>query len=1108
MKLTIFFTAIVFFQVQAANSLAQTVTISGKDLTLKQVFAAIEKQTDYVLLNTKGTLEGTKTVSLTVHKMPLKEFLDFVLKEQELEYEIHGNTILLSKMQAVVDKTVPGIIQIFPQNNLVYGQVVNEEGYPLSGVSIFVRKANRGTYTDALGKFSIQANPGDSLVFSFIGYAGQQLKITSNQLLVRMKVTHSVMDEMKVTAYGKTSKRTATGNITTIKAEEITKQPIFNPLQALVGRVPGVAVLQTSGNLAAPIELVIRGRNNISPTAIIDPLYVIDGLPLSNNNIHPSSGGTNISMGPVQGGNSNTGGESPLNMINPNDIESITILKDADATAIYGSRGANGVVLITTKKGKSGPPVFNLRIANGINSIQKYPKVLSTKDYLAVRREALRNDGIVPNIVEAPDLVLWDSTRNKDWQRELIGTGVETNINLSVSGGAGNSTYRLSGGYMSSTTLLNQGGKNERISFNSTFNYVSTNQKFRFALINSLATTNVKAIKANDPSSLPPNAPEIYNNKGEFNFEPYRTTGTAIFPFSDLKRPSVSKTFSNQTSVNLDYNILKGLSMGLSGNYAFSHNDIIQKSPEASFDTKLPNTPIAIYGNTKARNWQIQQKVEYQTFIGKGSLSIKHVAEYAAAATGSQTIFAMFFPNDEMMKSYNNAGFVQASEASVETRILKFTGMVNYNWSNKYIFSLSATRDGSSSFGKGKRFGNFGSVALAWNANEEKWIKQILPSWFTFLKFRGSYGLTGASSLTPYEFLSRWSKNVSDGMASSLLPYDGIMAFHVIKPLNQEFRWVSTRKAELTIEMGFLQDRINLEASVYHHSSTDQLGSVPIPKYTGFSQAFTNTQANLRNTGFEFSMSAKLLSSKDWALTTSFVLGLNRNKLVDFPNLEYSSHKGNLKVGYSNTTKYVLRYTGINPLTGEYSFEDHNKDGRITVKENIFPSSYNDDRYIAIETAEKYSGGFTFELSWKELSFYTQFDFKNRLRRDPYIMAVVGERKNIALPGEILNNHWRQPGDIVSYPKFTTRSAGLGRIESSDAAYVNGSYIRLNVINISWNIPNTLTKKIGIKNASIGVSTNNLFTFSSYRGLDPQIDNIFSAAPIPRVISSNLNINF
>ncbi|MGN6416917.1 MAG: TonB-dependent receptor plug domain-containing protein, partial [Pseudobacter sp.] len=592
MKLTILFTAIAFFQVQA-STLAQTVTLSGKDFTLKQVFAAIDKQTGYALMTNKGTLDASKPVTLTVHKMPLREFLDFVLKEEELEYEIEGKTIFLSKKNKVVSGGAPPErLEVYKDQEIITGQVINEDGAGLSGVSIFHKKMNKGTLTDAQGLFSIKAKKGDTLLFSIVGYADQQVKITGNILQVRMKVAHSVLDETQVTAYGKTSRRLSTGNISTVKGEDIQRQPVMTVQEALIGRVAGLTIERTSGNSAAPVKVRIRGTNTINQNAVADPLYVIDGIPVNmmNTGLRANSP---VNMGAVQAGVVNTIGENPLLFLNPADIERVDVLKDADATAIYGSRGANGVILITTKRSKGGPTTVGVTVQKDVRFNQNYPRLLNTPEYLAVRREAFRNDGIEPAIGNAPDLTLWDSTKYTDWQRMLVGKGGATTVNVNVGGGEGQTRYSLSGGYSTLKDIMNNGGKNERISFNSSVSHRSRDSRFNFTLGNMISHTEVNSYAISSLGRLPPNAPDMYNNKGEFNFDGYRIGNTTFFPFAGIRQPSSSKTLSVNNQIQLDYELINGLNLSMTARYAFNTNDNINLKPSASIDPLSWALPMA-----------------------------------------------------------------------------------------------------------------------------------------------------------------------------------------------------------------------------------------------------------------------------------------------------------------------------------------------------------------------------------------------------------------------------------------------------------------------------------------------------------------------------------
>lgn len=1111
MRLTIAFLTIVFLNV-SATGISQTVNFTGKNVSLEQIFVAVEKQTGLVFFYNDGVLKNTRPVSISASQMPLTVFLDKILSGQQLKYSIDSKTITISrnKTDVFLVPDAPLAEQLKDQSLLpITGVVRSSDGQPISGVSIVIKGTKTGTTTDALGKFTLNAELGNILIISSVGFETREVSVSKELIIVSLQKKISVLDETQITAYGKTTRRLSTGSIGTVKAEDIEKQPVLTVMEALIGRVPGLVIRPLSGNSAAPAMVEIRGRNSLNPSANADPLYVIDGMPLTYLNANALNGDAPLtfSMGSVQAGRTNTYGENPLLNLNPKDIESIDVLKDADATAIYGSRGANGVILITTKKGKAGPPKIDLSISNGIITMQKYPKVLNTQEYLAVRREAFQNDGIAPGIYNAPDLTIWDSTKYTDWQRMLIGTGSSTNVNLGISGGVAQTTYGLSAGLASQKGILNNGGKNERVSFRSNLGHSSINQKFGLTISNGLALTDVNAYSIGDLSSTAPNAPDIYDEKGLLNFVPYRGDGQSIYPFSGLLNNSTSKTVSLQSNMVIRYEISKGLNLSTNIGYTFSSNENVSYTRAASQDPLYKQTSRAYYGNSTNNSWLIEPQLSYSRKIGRGSLSVQLIGSVQAVDTKGITNIGEDFPNDAMMKSINNAKTKTVLEGYREYRYSSGASVIKYNWANKYIINLNGRRDGSSRFGPGKQFGNFGSLGLAWIVSEEAWFKENVPVWFSYFKLRGSIGLSGSDGIGDYEFLSRWSSGYSLSQSTVLPTYNGTNAFHVVRPLNQQFQWESTKKTDLAVSIGLLENAINVEVNYYRNVSGNQLTKIPTASYTGFPDVTGNWGASVENRGLEISASAKLLNTQDWGVDMNFNFGTNDNKLLSFPGLDRSPHASRYTIGKSLSTVYLLHYTGIDPLTGNYTFEDHNKDGRISTVGADVPSSPLDDRYVIVNTREKYSGGFGLNVSYRQLALSTQFSYKNRLSNNPFLTAI-GEMRNIVLPDDILENHWKQPGDLAKYPRFTTNGSYLGNIQQSDANYINGSYIRLSNIHLSYQLPANLLKKIRIKGASLSVSSQNFFTITSFKGYDPDLPVATNSTPIPRTISSSLNLNF
>lgn len=1114
---------------------SQTISFSGKDVPIQSIFEEIKKQTGYFVVSSKQVIAKASPVTIHAENVALTDFLNRIMSGQPLHYTIKGKNILLSLKKDVAIS--PGFFSETIINNppsvAISGVIRSDNGEPLSGVSVRLKRTDIGTTTDGYGGFQINRVQENAIIeLSIIGYeqveftlikAGDFFNIRPSQkvdftvdnlsnpgliyITVNLKKSLSILDETQVIAYGKTSRRYSTGSVGTVKGEEIQKQPVMNVLQALEGRVAGLVLTPQSGNSAAPIKVEIRGRNAINPNSLSEPLYVIDGIPQGALNISVFAN-PGVNSGPVQAGRTNTSGESPLLFLNPRDIESIDVLKDADATAIYGARGANGVILITTKRSKPGPTKFNMNVARGKTTIPRKLNLMNTGEYLAVRREALRNDGITPDIYNAPDLMLWDQNAYTDWQDYFFTPGEQLTVDAGVSGGIAQTSYNLTASYQSQEELMNQGGKTSRGSFAGTIMHTSLNQKFQVNFSSRLSITNVDAIPAGEYISTPPNAPDIFTEKGDFNFVPYRGLFSSNFPFKGLKLSSESKTNTISNSVRLSYEIIKGLTLSANAGYNFTSNNNAYFTPAAAADPLFGNLSQAYYGNSTTKNWLVEPQLQYNTFVGgKGNLSVQLGGSLQDIQNEGLTTLSAGFPNDNLLRSPNNAAFSQVIEGSGQYRYIAAFAIVNYRWDNKYVINLNGRRDGSSRFGPGKQFGNFGSIGLAWIASEEKWLKAILPSWWTFAKLRGSYGVAGSDGVSDYEYLTRWSNSLTQGSPTAYYDYNGTTAFSLMHAVNPDFRWGSTIKTEVGATFGFLRDKINIEALYYSNKSGNQLTSVNTPDYTGFGSVTANWDAVVQNQGVEVSINGRLLDTKNWHVSANFNIGKNTNRLIDYPGLEYSAYADQYAIGHSLDSRYLFHYVGINPATGDYVLEDYNKDGQVSYFSSVIPKSPQDDRYIVYDLNPDYTGGFGAQAAFKEFALSAQFIFKKRLAPNPYYDLSVGRMQNLYVPKEITDNHWKQPGDIAQYPKYT--STGLNSaFRSSDGYYTDASYLKLSTISLSYDLPSALLKKIKIQSCRLSINTQNLFTITSYRGIDPEINSFTAGTPVTRTIATNLMFTF
>ncbi len=1082
------------------KGLSQTMNYSSKKVTLQQVFAEIKKQTSHVVVFNPEQVDVTQTVPVNAHNQPLDAFMKTLLAKTPLNFTIVGTTIVVFRKTDTPPElnTPPAAVEI---TGVAYDEKTSQ---PIPGVSVFASASNKGTQTNDKGVFSLKnLKDAEILTFSSIGY--EKVSMAAGQpgvmMYVKMKVATNELDQAVVQGYGVTSKRLATGNITRVSGAEIAAQPVMNPLQALQGKVPGLLITQTSGYANSPVRLEIRGRNSLGKGFLSDPLYIIDGVPLTVLNV--TSFTKNTSPGFVQGGLSVTGGQSPLFGLSAKDIESIEVLKDADATAIYGSRGANGVIIITTKRGKTGKTTLSIDAKEGIVTVPRKWQLLDTRQYLQMRREAFKNDGVTPNVGNAPDLTLWDTTRYTNWQKEVLGTGKLTTVSASLSGGDSRNTFYVGANYGRQVDILNKSGASQKASLMSRLRHSSVDQKFSIMVGTTIGYTKADAI-ANNPAVmyLAPNAPPAFDSKGDLNYAEWNASPGVIFPFAYLLQKNNNQTNQFDGNMEIRYELFKGLIFSTTGGYSYVSGNNSSFIPIASQNPILNPVGSAFFGNTRNTNWILEPQLAYSRFVGKGDLSVQVGTSYQSAATNGSTIIGFGYGDDALLGSISNAPIQTATENVARYKYAAVFGRISYNWDNKYMMNLNARRDGSSRFAPGRQYGDFGSVGLGWILSEEPWMKTVLPSWVSFLKLRGSYGITGGDgSIGDYQYLSQWGAALSGTMLMS--KYDGIQPYAPIHAMNQDYHWEANKKMEGALTASFLNDRISLEVAHYRNRTNDQVTSLPTPLFTGFGSVTANWAAVVQNSGWEGILRANLVQQKDLSWSVSFNISRNRNKLVAYPGLEQSPYYGVYKIGQSLSTQYFLHYLGVDPLTGKHSFVDYNKDGKLDIAQPNPDATVTADRYVAIDIAPKYYGGFSSQFTVKGITLDLFFDYKKQLGTDPFAGIVPGGLTN--LPLEALNNHWSRPGDNAKYASYS--ASGASYLSVSDGAFIDASYVRLRSLSISYSLPDKLVKRARMESCRVFMQGENIFTITRYPGLDPDQQDLL-ALPAPRTIIGGVTLNF
>ena len=1061
-----------------------------EQVSVEAVLAEIEEKTEFSFVYL-GALQFVKNnyVTIRADKASVADILTKIAEQTRASFRQVGPDIVV-KPPPDDPKTKNGQEVKSIEEMVISGKVTDENGEPLAGANVFVKSTTIGTTTDADGnyRFSIP-DEATTLVFSYIGYVTEEAEIAGRAVIDMVMLPDvTALEEITVsTGYWEVDKRLNPGNIAKVDAQVIEQQPVVNPLQAIQGRVAGVQIQQTSGIPGSPININIRGLNSLRngqsdfPNANL-PFYVIDGVPFTQSSLNAV--GLALSNG------------HPLSSIRPSDIESIEILKDADATAIYGSRGANGVILITTKKGRAGNTKVDINFSRGIGHVANRVDLLNTAQYLAVRQEALVNDGDWPITSPAdsalfPDLFAWDPNRDTNWQEELLGgTAAQTNASASISGGSDQNQFIFRTNFFKQTNVFSYDNSAfESGSGHFNLNHLSTDGRFN---ANLSTTYNVVNNKQNGRDFtrvallLPPNAPAIFTESGQLNWEKNFEN-----PLSFLRREYENRTRSLITNLLLNYKVLPGLILKSTIGYTNTQVDEIAINPISSARPGEREFGSSSFGNGREESWIIEPQVEYRKELGQGILTILTGATLQNSVRERSMINGLQYTSDDLLRNIEAAGDFSASDGEYnEYKYNAIFTRINYTWSNKYIINATGRRDGSSRFGPGQQFGNFGAVGTAWIFSEESFVKNAFP-FMNFGKLRASYGLTGNDQIRDYGFLDTYS--------TTGLPYNDIAGLTSTRASNPDFSWETNKKLEFGMEIGLLQNRVLLNASWFRNRTSDQLVGRSLPVSTGYSSVQFNFPALVENRGWEIELSTINISTNGFEWSSAFNITRARNELVAFPNIQdFPVFDNRYEVGKPLFGQKQYRSLGVNPETGIYDIVDFNEDGRISSL----------DRQDFVEQVQDYFGGFNNTFQWRGFRLDVQVQFVQQEALD-FLSSFRVPGNNNNLPVGALER-WQNVGDITSVQRFTNsdrdvRNANIFH-QSSNSRIVDASFIRLQNVSFSWTVPSSWIEPAKLERASLYLQGQNLWTLTDYDGLDPESGG--TNLPPLRIITTGIQITF
>jgi len=965
--------------------------------------------------------------------------------------------------------------------NQIKGTVTDAAG-PLPSVTVIVKGTATSAVTDEKGNFSITANSTDVLVFSFIGYATQEITV-GNQTAINVILTEdsTQLNEVTINAgYYKVKDKERTGSIARITAKDIETQPVTNAIASMQGRMAGVEINQITGIAGGGFDIQIRGRNSIRGDGN-SPLFIIDGVPYSSETVGFS--GTMSVM------NSFT---SPLNNLNPGDIESMEVLKDADATAIYGSRGANGVVLITTKKGKAGKTTFNAMLSRGIGQVVNFMSMLNTEQYLAVRDKAFANDGFT----EYPDYAYdingtWDKNRYTNWQKEIIGGNSQiTNLSALIQGGSKLTQFSLGGNFGSETSVFFGNFGYSKVNIRSSLQHTSANDRFKISFTAGY-TVQDNNQPVNDPTleaiTTPPNAPALYDASGNVNWE----NSTFYNPARILLGSAKSKSYDLISNVLLTYKLSQALNFRTSFGYTdLKHHEGTARpytmyDPSSGYGSESSSTR---YNDVSRRSWIIEPQIDWTKAFGNLQTSVLVGTTFQRQDNTQLAMSALGFANNSLMNNPAAATYLEV--LGNDESVYKYQAIysrANFIYDGRYILNFTARRDGSSRFGPDNRFAWFGAVGAAWIFSSEEWLKS--QGILSFGKLRGSYGLTGNDQIGNYQYLDTYSPAGNT--------YQGVPGLQPNRLFNPNFGWETNRKLEIAFEAGFIDDRIFLTAGWYRNRSGNQLVGKPMPGTVGFSSLQANLDAIVENRGFELTVRTVNIKSDHFSWTTDFNFTSVRSELVSFPGLDSSTYANTFVIGQPLNIVKLFHYTGIDPSTGIHTFEDTNGDGVVSGPK---------DKQRLLDLNPKFYGGLVNQLSYQNWKLDFLFQFVKKDNVDP--------RKIIGVPGEMANV------STVALDQWSPNSSGTAQIyttgvnseaenaffnyTASDAVIVDASYIRLKNLQLSYEVPIRWTYGA---NCRLFVQGQNLLTITKFRGPDPEFRVVGTLPPL-RIWTAGLQFNF
>jgi len=1054
---------------------SQKVSLDFKNERVEKVLASIKSQTGMSLVFSDQLVDVNRKVTMQLKDVTLKEALTRLLSGINLTFEIRNNKIYFIEKKAV---SQPG-----SRKKRVTGVVKDVMGEPLIGANVVEKgRSTNGVITDFNGKFTLEVDESASLVVSYIGYLAQDIPTKGKgDFHIILKEDTNTLDEVVVTGYGDFKKATYTGSASVLTTEKLEALPVVSVGQMIESNIPGISVVAgTSSQPGAKTTLRVRGVASMN--ASTEPLYVLDGVPIPSYDL---SNFTSMSE---------AGGMGFIETLNPADIESITVLKDAASASLYGAKGANGVVLITTKKGKEGKLRVNMAAKYGITDFAyTYRPLMGGEERRKLIHEGLVNFQLDKGVSEQEAQQYADANIDQyakrlpqgysDWESALFKTGYQQDYNLSASAGNQNSSFIGSLGYTKQTGVsLNS----EMERFTGRVDASNKYKKVEFGMNASLSwTKNVhlpegkfygSAIYASKVN-LTPSTP-IYNEDGTYASGYRENNGYNPILEAEVN-DYYARTVRAMGTAKIAYNVWDNLKVSsvFTVDYSLTKDFFFQSPDGRDGATYQGRGRMQM---TDRIRYTSQSNLTYSKTFGKHSVSAVTAFEvmkydyedlYAAKKTYGQDI------NTSLG---NAADPIDADQKLQEDALMSYVASVNYSYDDKYYASFSFRRDGSSRLSPDTRWGNFWSLSASWRLSQERFM-QPLKSVLSDLKLRASYGVNGNLPSSYYGYQSTYTTGAFYSGKPS--PWESTLG-------NEELTWEKNYALNLGLDIG-LFSRVNVSLDWYTRTTKDLLMSKQLNSISGFSSLLTNV-GQMRNTGVELEVRSNNIKTKDFSWTTAFNLSHNKNKILKLADLPwFVDGRYVRKEGYPFNTIYLREYAGVDPETGSALYYDNQQDENGNYTKNKVTDPGQASPIPLKDITPTISGGFmnTFNYKFIDLSFNLSYSFGGySYDNASYILQDDGYSV-ISNKSTEQRRRWQKPGDITDVPRFVYGNKKGGNYNSSRAIH-STDHIRLKSLILGLNAPKAWLQKLGIGNARIYFSGTNLLTWAAYDQYDPEMSGV------------------